>query len=195
MVLATDRLVLRPWTAADFEAFAALNADPRVMEYFSSSVLTLERSAFFFHAILAHFDREGFGFWAVERRSEPGCIGFTGLARVAFEAPFTPAVEIGWRIAAAHWGNGYAPEAAGAALRFAFAELRLPEVVAFSAVENGRSRRVMEKIGMERDAEGDFDHPRAPPGHRLRRHVLYRIRAPLTAAQASASTRDPGAPL
>lgn len=175
-MLTTPRLLLRRWTEADFEPFAAMNADPRVMEYFSSSVLSRERSEAFFLAIQEHFDRYGFGFWAIERRGQPGLIGFTGLSHVTFEAPFTPAVEIGWRIAAEHWGNGFAPEAAMASLRFAFESLGLDQVIAFTAVDNRKSRRVMEKIGMLRDPAGDFDHPRVEPGHPLRRHVLYRAR-------------------
>jgi ribosomal-protein-alanine N-acetyltransferase len=102
-------------------------------------------------------------------------VGFTGLAVTEFEAHFTPAVEVGWRLARSAWGNGYATEAARAALSFGFEEAGLNEVVSFTAPANRRSRAVMERIGMSRDPRDDFDHPGLPGGHPLRPHVLYRV--------------------
>jgi RimJ/RimL family protein N-acetyltransferase len=172
--LATERLRLRRWRAADREPFAALNADPRVMRHFPA-LLAREASDALAERIEAGFERDGFGPWAVEVPGVAPFVGFVGLSLPAFEAPFTPCVELGWRIAAEHWNRGYATEAARAALAFAFGELRLSEVVAFTVPANLPSRRVMEKLGMRRDAAGDFDHPWLPAGYPLRRHVLYRI--------------------
>ena len=128
--------------------------------------------------IRAHFARHGFGFWAVEVPGVAEFIGLVGLAVPRFEAHFTPCVEIGWRLARAHWGRGYATEAARAALDFGFRDLNLDEIVAFTVPTNRRSRAVMERIGMTRSAADDFDHPAIPEGHPLRRHVLYRARRP-----------------
>ena len=121
------------------------------------------------------FDEHRFGLWAVEVRDTADFIGFTGLARQTFEAHFTPAVEVGWRLAAHAWGHGYATEAASASLDFAFGDLGLDEVVSMTATSNTRSIAVMERLGMFRDPDDDFDHPRVPEGHPLRPHVLYRI--------------------
>jgi RimJ/RimL family protein N-acetyltransferase len=165
---------LRHWVAADRDPFAALNADPRVMEHFPS-VLTREESDGRVDRIEAHFAEHGFGLWAVEIPGVTSFAGFVGLSTTPFDAHFTPCVEIGWRLAAPYWGRGYATEAARAALAFGFEELELDEIVSFTVPENVRSRRVMEKIGMRHDPAGDFDHPLLPEGHRIRRHVLYRI--------------------
>jgi ribosomal-protein-alanine N-acetyltransferase len=127
--------------------------------------------------IEAGFEANGFGLWALEVRDTGEFIGFTGLAVPEFEADFTPAVEIGWRLARSAWGRGYATEAARAVLRFGFEEAELTEVVSFTAPANHRSRAVMERIGMSHDPRGDFDHPGLPAGHPLRPHVLYRIAA------------------
>jgi RimJ/RimL family protein N-acetyltransferase len=174
-VIQTSRLVLREWRDGDLEAFAALNADPRVREYFPS-VMTRAESDASIARMRAHFDEYGFGFWAVEVPGVAECVGLCGLAHARFEAPFTPCVEIGWRLAHEYWGRGYAPEAARAALEFGFKTLGLAEIVAFTAVGNAKSRRVMEKIGMTYDPADDFDHPALPEGHPLRRHALYRKR-------------------
>jgi RimJ/RimL family protein N-acetyltransferase len=173
--LTTARLVLRPWRDEDLEPFAALNADPRVMEYFAKC-LTREESAARIAAIRAHFDEHGFGKWAVEAPGVAPLVGIVGLAVPKEELPFNPCVEIGWRLAAEHWGRGYATEAARAALDFGFHSLGLNEIVAFTVPANARSRGVMERLGMTRDPAGDFDHPMVPPGHPVRRHVLYRLR-------------------
>jgi RimJ/RimL family protein N-acetyltransferase len=174
--LRTDRLVLRPWQAADLEPFATMNADPEVMRYFPRP-LAREESDEFAGRIDAAFDELGYGLWVVELRDAPGFLGFTGLAVHRFEAPFMPATEVGWRFRAAAWGRGYATEAAREALRFGFDVAGLPEILSWTSVLNERSIRVMERLGMHRDPSEDFDHPRVPVGHPLRRHVLYRLRA------------------
>jgi RimJ/RimL family protein N-acetyltransferase len=170
--LRTERLLLRPWRTSDREPFAALNADPEVMAFFPAPLLRAESDAMA-ERIQAGFDERGWGFWAVEVVGRHSFIGLVGLS-VPDGLPCSPCVEIGWRLARAHWGKGYATEAARAALRFGFEELGLPEIVAFTAVGNRRSRGVMERIGMRNSGE-DFDHPRLPVGHPLRRHVLYRV--------------------
>jgi ribosomal-protein-alanine N-acetyltransferase len=174
-MLETERLRLREWRAEDREPFARMCADPRVMEFFPAP-LTAEESAAAIERGRAHFARHGFGFWAAELRATGAFIGFIGIAVPGFEAHFTPCVEIGWRLAAEYWGRGLATEGARASLRYGFDELGLPEIVAFTAAANVRSRRVMEKLGMSHDAADDFDHPRIAEGHPLRRHVLYRAR-------------------
>ena len=175
MTLRTERLLLRAWRDEDLAPFAALNADPAVMEYFPAVLSRPESDAAAAH-IRAELAERGFGLWAVEAPGVAPFIGFTGLAVPRFEAHFTPCVEMGWRLARAHWGRGYAPEAARAALAHGFGALGLDEIVSFTVVGNARSRRVMEKLGMTHAPADDFDHPSLPPGHRLRRHVLYRIR-------------------
>jgi ribosomal-protein-alanine N-acetyltransferase len=154
-----------------------MNADPEVMEFFPAP-LSRAQSDDLVDRIEAGFDRDGFGLWALELRGG-GFIGFAGLARPEFEAPFTPAVEVGWRLARPAWGHGYATEAGRAALEYGFGPAALEEVVSFTSVVNTRSRAVMERLGMTRDPAEDFDHPRIPAGDPLRRHVLYRLRAAL----------------
>ncbi|HMD46620.1 MAG TPA: GNAT family N-acetyltransferase [Acidimicrobiales bacterium] len=177
--LETARLVLRRWRDDDLECFAGLNADPAVMEHFPAP-LTRRESDALAARIEEGFEHDGFGLFAVEVRGGPpfvGFVGFVGLSPATFSASFTPAVEVGWRLARAQWGHGYATEAARACLDFAFDDVGLTEVVSFTAVPNRRSRAVMERLGMHRDPDEDFDHPRVEPGHPLRRHVLYRITA------------------
>jgi ribosomal-protein-alanine N-acetyltransferase len=151
-------------------------ADERVMKHFSK-LLSREECNAGIRRNEAHFDKHGFGFWAVEIIQVTPFIGFVGLRDVDYQTPFTPAVEIAWRLAAEHWNQGYATEAARAALKFGFESVTLAEIVSFTVPGNVPSRRVMEKLGMVRDLSGDFDHPLVPEGHPLRRHVLYRIRA------------------
>jgi RimJ/RimL family protein N-acetyltransferase len=169
------RVTLRQWRNADHAAFAQLNADPVAMEFFPSTLSPEESDAMVQRCHDAIAER-GWGFWCLEIGG--ACAGFTGLNVPTFEAAFMPAVEIGWRLHPHYWGHGYATEAARLALDYGFGALRLQEIVSFTAVGNVRSRAVMERIGMRHDAAGDFDHPRLPPGHRLRRHVLYRLNAP-----------------
>ncbi|HKE94785.1 MAG TPA: GNAT family N-acetyltransferase [Povalibacter sp.] len=173
--ITTQRLLLRRWTTADREPFAALNADPRVMEYLFDPLPRAESDAAA-DRIERHFAERGFGFWAVEIPGVVAFAGMVGLAVPRFEAHFTPCVEIGWRLAAEYWGRGYATEAASAALQSGFDHLALREIVAFTVPANTRSRAVMERLGMSRDAADDFDHPFIAAGHPLRRHVLYRKR-------------------
>ena len=181
--LATARLCLRPWRTEDLPAFAALNADLRVMEFFPK-LLDRPESDAMAARIAEHFDRHGFGLWAVEVVNQVDFIGYVGLSVPQFEAPFTPCVEIGWRIAYEHWGRGYAIEGAKAAVDFAFRELRLEQLVSFTVPANLRSRRVMERLGMTHSPADDFDHPNLSEGHPLRRHVLYRfLRSQWTAGE------------
>jgi RimJ/RimL family protein N-acetyltransferase len=173
VTIETERLVLRPWRDEDRAPFAALNADPRVMAHFPATLTRAESDAFVDrHAAL--IDRKGWGLWALERRCDGSFLGFTGLAEPFFDADFMPCVEVGWRLAAEHWGEGYAPEAARAALDHGFDIVGLDEIVSFTAVGNENSRRVMEKVGLIERHE--FDHP-VLPDHPLQRHVLYSIRA------------------
>jgi RimJ/RimL family protein N-acetyltransferase len=167
----TPRLVLRPWRGEDREPFAALNADPVVMEHFPST-LTRDESDVFADSIAAHLDEHGWGTYAVEIIDEPAFIGYVGLA-----APdWLGATEVRWRLAREHWGNGFATEGARAAIDDGFARLGLDEIVAITVPANERSRSVMRKLGMTHDPSDDFDHPYLPEGHALRRHVKYRIR-------------------
>src|SRR5215510_2994395 len=170
----TERLLLRRWRPEDRAPFAALNADPRVMQHFPAALSRAESDALA-DRIAAHFAEHGFGLWAVEVAGAAPFVGFVGLSVPRFTAHFTPCVEIGWRIGAEHWGRGYAPEAARAAVAHGFGELALSEIVSFTVPANASSRRVMEKLGMNRDPKDDFDHPGLPEGHELRRHVLYRL--------------------
>ncbi|MBS7664025.1 GNAT family N-acetyltransferase [Pseudomonas lalucatii] len=173
--LHTSRLLLRPWRVEDRGAFAALNGDPEVMRHFPAC-LGREESDRLAERIEADFAERGYGLWALQRRDSGAFIGFTGLRPVTFAAPFCPAVEIAWRLARAHWRQGLASEAARAALACGFARLGLEQIVSFTALDNLPSQRVMQAIGLRHDGAGDFDHPALPAGHRLRRHVLYRLR-------------------
>jgi RimJ/RimL family protein N-acetyltransferase len=174
-ILTSERLLLRQWREADRAPFAALNADPAVMAFFPGTLDRAESDALAAR-IAGDLERRGFGFWAVEAPGRAGFIGFVGLSIPSFEAPFTPCVEIAWRLAREHWGLGYATEAARAALAFGFGDLGLAEIVSFTAAANRPSRRVMERLGMQRSPSDDFAHPLLPEGHRLRGHVLYRLR-------------------
>ncbi len=173
--LSTERLILRGFEARDRAAHAAMNADPEVMRHFPAP-MDVAASDAMFEQMAAHWRTHGFGLWAVERRADGGFLGFTGLTRPSFEAPFTPAVEVGWRFARAAWGHGYATEAARAAVAFGFETLGLDEIVSFTVPANERSWRVMERLGMTHDPADDFDHPRLAADSPLRRHVLYRLR-------------------
>lgn len=172
--LATERLVLRPWREADRAPFAALCADPRVMRFLGRP-LTREASDALVDRFAAQFAERGFGPWAVEAPGVAELVGCVGLSVPRFDAPFTPCVELVWRLAAAHWGRGYATEAARAALRFGFETAGLAEVVSFTTRDNHASRAVMERLGMARDPREDFDHPALGPDDPLRPHVLYRL--------------------
>ena len=173
--ITTERLLLRAWRPEDRTPFAALNADPEVMRHFPA-LLSRRESDAVADRIEEHFAREGWGLWAMEERSTGEFLGFTGLARPAFDAPFMPAVEIGWRLARAAWGQGYATEGARASATCAFDDIGLEEIVSMAVAVNTRSIAVMERLGMHRDPAEDFDHPLVAEPH-LRRHVLYRLSA------------------
>lgn len=182
--LRTARLVLRNWRTTDRAPFAALNADPEVMRHFPST-LTAEQSDQMVDAIVARWAVLRFGLWAVERVDTGEFIGFVGLSSPTWSSE--PLVEVGWRLARGHWGNGFATEAGRAVLAFGFAEVQLPqdEIVSFTTVENVRSRRVMERLGMRHDVRRDFDHPLLPDWSE-RRHVLYVLRRDEFAARSVA---------
>jgi RimJ/RimL family protein N-acetyltransferase len=173
-VLHTPRLELRAWQDADRAPFAALNADPEVMEFMPRRLTPAESDELIASAQRV-LEQRGWGLWAVATHPQREFLGFTGLNPVSFSAPFTPCTEVLWRLKRAAWGRGYATEAARACLDFAFARLALPEVVAFTVPANRRSRAVMERLGMRHDGAADFEHPRLAAGHPLRPHVLYRI--------------------
>lgn len=170
MPLITPRLILRRWRPDDRAPFAALCADPEVMRHFPAPLSRADSDALA-DRIDAAITERGFGFWAVEVRSGPSFIGFVGLSQPSFR----PEIEVGWRLVRAAWGQGYATEAARAALAFGFGSLGLDQIISFTVPDNHRSRAVMVRLGMRHDPGDDFDHPALPPGHPLRRHVLYRL--------------------
>ena len=172
--LETNRLKLRRWKKDDLDPFAAINADPTVMKHMPSA-LTSRETALWMAWIEVGFEEFGFGLWAVEHGANGDFIGFTGIQVPKLEAHFTPAVEVGWRLGKEHWGNGYATEAAVAALGFGFSDARLDEIVSFTVPANIRSITVMERLGMTRDPADDFEHPSLPDDSHLRPHVLYRM--------------------
>jgi RimJ/RimL family protein N-acetyltransferase len=182
--LRTSRLLLRRWRPEDRVPFAALNADPRVMEHFPATLSRAESDTRV-ERIEAHFQKHGYGYWAVEIPGVTTFAGFIGLSIPGFEAHFTPCIEVGWRLAFEHWNLGYATEGARAALAFGFDSLQAKEIVSSTVPANVRSRRVMEKLGMTRSPSDDFDHPALPEGHPLRRHVLYRLARPTVDSRQS----------
>lgn len=179
MELRTERLVLRQWRDDDVDVFVEMGLDPAVMEYFPGT-MSEEQSRETAGRFRDALEERGWGLWAMEARDggalDGRFLGFTGLAVPRFEAAFTPAVEVGWRLTPAAWGRGYATEAARACVAYGFGELELDEIVSFTTETNVRSRAVMERLRMTHDPADDFDHP-ALPGHRLQRHVLYRLAA------------------
>jgi RimJ/RimL family protein N-acetyltransferase len=172
--LETERLILRQWRESDRQPFRELNANPHVME-FMPGLLAPKASDEMMDRIQRHFDLHGFGLFAAELRADQSFIGYIGLSVPRFDAPFMPAVEIGWRIAARHWGSGLATEGAREVLRFGFEFAGLDSVVSFTVSGNIRSLRVMQKLGMSHNTADDFDHPSLQEGHALRRHLLYRL--------------------
>jgi len=175
VTLVTERLRLRPWREADKAPFAALNNDPRVYATLAGPMARDDSDALA-DRITAHISEHGWGLWAVEVPGIADFIGFVGLSRPRFEAPFTPCIEIGWRLASDHWGKGYATEGARAVLAYGFDILQLDEIVSFTTIGNTRSRAVMARLGLAHDPRDDFDHPMLAESHPLRRHVLYRKR-------------------
>jgi 3-dehydroquinate dehydratase / shikimate dehydrogenase len=174
-ILKTKRLISRPWRKEDLEPFAQLNADPKVMEFFPS-VLSEEESAATLNSSHIHIEKYGWGKWAAVLIETGELIGRIGLEEIDFSSHFSPNIELGYRLAFKHWGKGYALEGAKAAVEYGFKHLHLNEIVAFTPVQNLRSQLVMKKIGMHHDQKDDFDHPKLPEGHPLRKHVLYRIK-------------------
>ena len=172
--ITSERLLLRRWRDADRQPFQKLNADPRVMEFMPGRLAPEDSDAMIVR-IEQHFEHHGIGLFAAELIAEKAFIGFIGLSVPAFDAPFMPAVEIGWRLAFECWGQGLATEGARAVVRHAFETAGLTSLVSFTVPQNLRSRRVMEKLGMVHDPSDDFDHPSLPEGHPLRRPVLYRL--------------------
>jgi len=169
----TARLRLRQWRDADRVPFADLNADRQVMQYFPARLSRAESDAMAdrCQALIAE---RGWGLWAVETRSGREFIGFVGLHVPAAPLPFCPCVEVGWRLAARFWGQGFATEAARAALGVGFGQLGLDEIVSYTSILNLRSRAVMQRLGMT-ESEETFEHPVVPEGHALREHCLYRL--------------------
>jgi RimJ/RimL family protein N-acetyltransferase len=174
--LETDRLILRAWSKEDLLPFAKLNANPKVMEHFPKT-LTLEETQKMIQVLEERFLKDGFSFFATELKSTGEFIGFIGLNIPGYPLPFAPCVEIGWRLDEEFWNKGYATEGAIACLKWGFESLGLKEIVSFTATTNKTSERIMQKIGMSRDAAGDFAHPNLAPDHPLSQHVLYRIKA------------------
>ena len=175
MHVCTDRLTLRQWRDEDREPFAAMNASPVVMEHFPAR-MTRAQSDALVDRLSTRIDVDGWGLWALEVTETGEFIGFTGLSVPGFDAHFTPAVEVGWRLVPQAWGHGYASEAARRALAYGFGEVGLDEIVSFTTQSNVRSQAVMRRIGMTHDTSDDFDHPNVAASSPLRRHVLYRVR-------------------
>ena len=171
--LETHRLRLRQWRESDFEAFAKMNADVKVMEYYPS-VLTAEQSNDLADKIQARIKENGWGFWAIELKSTNTFIGFTGLNEPSYVLPVTPCIEIGWRLAYQYWGKGYVTEAARKCLSVAFEQLKCPVVYSFTSVQNKKSEAVMQRLNMV-NLEQNFEHPIIPIDNPLREHVLYNI--------------------
>lgn len=177
MILETERLILRPWRDADRAPYIGFCADP-VVRRFYPSVLSPDETNEMIDRMIAGYERDGFGFLVAERKSDGAVIGDVGLSPIPFPLRGDPRIEIGWLLGQDFWGQGYAPEAAHACLAHAWDALGADEIVAFTAIPNLPSQRVMEKIGMTRDPEGDFEHPKVPQDSPLRPHVLYRMNRP-----------------
>lgn len=175
-IIETDRLILRTWKNADRDAYFHINKDPKVIEFLRGS-LTIEEISNFITAANTHQDEHGYTLWAAELKDTGEMIGFIGLNYTTFVSYFTPAIEVGWRLGSQYWGYGYATEGAKAALEFGFKNCGLEEIVSFTVPANIRSIKVMERIGMNRDVNGDFAHPKLTADHPLSKHVLYRITA------------------
>ncbi len=173
-ILETERLYLRTWSDADLPPMYKINQDPKVMQYFPS-LQDLESTQHFIGKMRKHFDQYGYSLYATFRKDTNEFIGFIGLLTATFTAHFTPATEIGWRLASKHWGQGFATEGAQAVLNYAFSECNIPEIVSFTPTGNTKSRRVMEKIGLQHNSKDDFNHPNVDGHSPLKKHVLYRL--------------------
>lgn len=173
-IIETDRLILRTWSNEDAVEYYCINQDPKVIEFLKGS-LTMSEVTDFISSMNKQFDELGYTLWAAEEKTKSQFIGFIGLNFIKWEAPFGQAVEVGWRLGSEYWKKGYATEGAKACLKYGFNQCDLKEIVSFTVPANIRSFRVMEKIGMIRDLEGDFAHPNLPLEHKLSKHILYRI--------------------
>lgn len=173
-IIETKRLILRTWNKEDAEAYFQINQDPKVIEFLRGP-LTMEQVNDFIPAANSHQAKHGYTLWAVELKKTGEFIGFIGLNHLDFASHFTPTVEVGWRLGSQYWGHGYATEGAMASLDYGFKKCALKEIVSFTAPTNMRSIRVMEKIGLKRDINGDFAHPKLPIEHPLSRQILYRL--------------------
>jgi RimJ/RimL family protein N-acetyltransferase len=171
VVIETDRLILRRWEDRDVAPYAALTADARVMDWLGGT-LTADHAADHIAGMDDHFEDFGYGRYAIERKADGAFLGYAGVARIWPGLPVSGA-EAGWRLAHEHWGQGYATEAARAAIAEALNRFGLPEVLAFTAETNLRSQAVMNRLGLARDPSRDFDHPRLSPGDPLRRHLVF----------------------
>ena len=175
MKIETERLILRSWIDADLEPYRKINNDEKVIEFLRGP-MSLEECKNFIVMVNNNIEKLGFGLWAATLKDSEELIGFIGLHPPDFTAHFTPCVEIGWRLGSQHWGKGLATEGSRAVLKFAFEKTDLKEIISFTVPQNSRSISVMKKIGMHHDINGDFNHPKLPTGHRLERHLLYRIK-------------------
>ena len=175
-IIETERLILRTWEKEDADIYFQINQDPKVIKLLRGP-LTMKQINNFIIAVNKHQDKHGYTLWAIELRATKEFIGFAGLNYIEWEAHFTPAVEMGWRLGSQYWGNGYATEGAKASLDYGFKKCDLQEIVSFTVPENVGSIRVMEKLGLKRDLNGDFAHPKLAADHKLSHHVLYRISA------------------
>jgi RimJ/RimL family protein N-acetyltransferase len=174
ITLITDRLQLRQWKDSDLLPLAQMCADPEVMRYFPK-VFSIDESNAMAESIRSRMAKNGWGWWVVSLKNDDRFMGFLGLNSPQYELPFNPCIEIGWRLAQPFWGKGYATEAGREVLAFAFQTLELEEVVAFTALLNERSQRVMQRLGMQ-NTDRNFEHPLVPINHPLREHVLYKIK-------------------
>ncbi len=174
IVLATPRLLLRTWSLADVAQYHQLNQDPKVIAFLPGS-LSKEQVENFIATANKHQQQHGYTLWAVELKKTGELIGYIGLNPIDWQAPFTPAVEIAWRLDSRYWNQGYATEGAKAALAYGFNRVNLEQIVSFTVPDNKRSIRVMKKIGLIRDEYGDFAHPKLAPDHPLSQHILYRL--------------------
>jgi RimJ/RimL family protein N-acetyltransferase len=173
-IIETERLILRTWKNEDANAYYQINQDPKVIEFLKGS-LTMKEVTDFISFVNKQFDEIGYSVWAAEEKSSGKLMGYIGLDPIKWNPPFGKAVEIEWRLGSEHWYKGYATEGARACLDFAFNKCGLKEIVSFTVPANIRSIRIMEKIGMRRDINGDFAHPDLPPDHKLSKHILYRL--------------------
>lgn len=176
IIIETERLILRTWKKEDAEAYFQINQDPKVIEFLRGS-LTMEQVNDFIPAVNSHGDKHGYTLWAACLKKTGELMGFIGLNYTDWESHFTPAVEVGWRLGSQYWGKGFATEGAKASLEYGFKQCGLKEIISFTVPANIRSIRVMEKIGLKRDLNGDFTHPKLAADHPLSQHVLYRLRA------------------